>query len=1175
MTTLFSISTDTIMVVLLACFLLITATLLLIGAFNPLFLKMGLRNVPRRRAQTVLIVFGLMLSTLIITSALGTGDTIYYSLRTSFVSAFGRTDEVVTNQANVRLQGGPVSYVAASLADQIAHKMRGNANVAAVTGAIVETAAVVDRSSTQGKPQVALVGVPAAAPVFSALTMQDGQPISLADLTPSSIFLSNLAASQLNAKAGDSLEITLAGVPHAFHVQGIVRNEGLAAGGLPAYGQRGVALPEVLLPLARLQALLGQSGHINVVLIANTGDLITGAALTDAVATPLRQLLANQDNVALAAYLLHSPTGQQGLRQLLSGRRAIFNATITAQIRDLLATTGALRIPTITRATLTHPSQRAALVHSIMAIEGPHLSDLLTNFRIVEALSTIQPQVLRAELDAVLIGVTNYPLQTIKQDALSAADSAGSGLTLLFLVFGLFSIMAGIMLIFLIFVMLAAERRSEMGMARAIGTQRRHLVMQFLFEGYAYDMGAALVGVALGVGVGASLASVMNQIFGSFGLPLQSHIEVRSLVIAFCLGAILTFITVGVSAWRASRLNIVSAIRDIPEEVLVDSSLGAAWQSSLRAIRQIPRQARSMVFVGLIVLVSLAPRAHLAIAILPLVYLGSVWMGLLIRGPLLIVAGLGLIGASAINIPPNGTVFRLGGSLLIIGAAMLLRWILVASPLRAAARNRLGYTLAGLGIVAFYLIPVDMFHAAGKPDFDQSGPYLFFMSGIIIVLGGVWAVMFNVDILLTGVLRLVGRLGALTPVFRMAVSYPLQHKVRTGLTVAMFSLVIFLLMLVSVLVTSNNTTLQLSRDFGGFAIYGTVSSTAPLGDIAPTIAHNPPLHAMIVGTGGTAAIDVQYQQSNLLNQAYTPYLAQILSDDYLRAQTWSLHGRARGYASAASVWRALLTQPDVAIVDGGLLPSNLVPAAANSGALSGAYYQSATFTPIPLTVRDSRTGVLLHVRVIGFLDRNANTLNGGAIYLGQRTLIAAHDIAAPPTTYYMRVAQGQSVHAAALALGSTFLVDGLDVKETQVEYDNQQAFALNFFNLLEGFMGLGLVVGVAALGVIAFRSVVERRQQIGMLRAIGFQRWMVRAVFLVENSFVAILGTGLGLILGGLMGRQYVDNQAKSNPSVQFGIPWMQVSLVVGVAIVASLIATYLPARQAARVFPAEALRYE
>ncbi len=71
----------------------------------------------------------------------------------------------------------------------------------------------------------------------------------------------------------------------------------------------------------------------------------------------------------------------------------------------------------------------------------------------------------------------------------------------LFTTFGSFSIAAGILLIFLIFVMLAAERRGELGIARAVGTRRRHLVQMFLFEGVAYDLLAAAVGALLGLGV--------------------------------------------------------------------------------------------------------------------------------------------------------------------------------------------------------------------------------------------------------------------------------------------------------------------------------------------------------------------------------------------------------------------------------------------------------------------------------------------------------------------------------------------------------------------------------------------------------------------------------------------------------------------------------------------------
>ncbi len=64
------------------------------------------------------------------------------------------------------------------------------------------------------------------------------------------------------------------------------------------------------------------------------------------------------------------------------------------------------------------------------------------------------------------------------------------------------------------------------------------------------------------------------------------------------------------------------------------------------------------------------------------------------------------------------------------------------------------------------------------------------------------------------------------------------------------------------------------------------------------------------------------------------------------------------------------------------------------------------------------------------------------------------------------------------------------------------------------FMGLGLIVGVTALGVITARAVVERRQQIGVLRAVGFRRRMVQWSFLLESSFIALTSIVIGTVLG-------------------------------------------------------------
>ncbi|MCK4963953.1 MAG: FtsX-like permease family protein, partial [Dehalococcoidia bacterium] len=130
-------------------------------------------------------------------------------------------------------------------------------------------------------------------------------------------------------------------------------------------------------------------------------------------------------------------------------------------------------------------------------------------------------------------------------------------------------------------------------------------------------------------------------------------------------------------------------------------------------------------------------------------------------------------------------------------------------------------------------------------------------------------------------------------------------------------------------------------------------------------------------------------------------------------------------------------------------------------------------------------------------------------------------------------------------------------------------------NLLQGFMGLGLVVGIAALGVIAARSVVERRRQIGVLRALGFQKGMVQLSFLLESSFIALLGIALGVALGAGISVQIIDQMGEFFEGMKFQIPWVNIVVVVVIAYGASLLTTYLPARQAAKIYPAEALRFE
>jgi putative ABC transport system permease protein len=86
---------------------------------------------------------------------------------------------------------------------------------------------------------------------------------------------------------------------------------------------------------------------------------------------------------------------------------------------------------------------------------------------------------------------------------------------------------------------------------------------------------------------------------------------------------------------------------------------------------------------------------------------------------------------------------------------------------------------------------------------------------------------------------------------------------------------------------------------------------------------------------------------------------------------------------------------------------------------------------------------------------------------------------------------------------------------------------------------------------------------------------MVQFSFMLESSFVALLGIGLGLALGAGLSVQIIEAMKDSFAGLTYQVPWVNIVVVVVIAYVASLLTTYLPARQAAKIYPAEALRFE
>jgi putative ABC transport system permease protein len=144
----------------------------------------------------------------------------------------------------------------------------------------------------------------------------------------------------------------------------------------------------------------------------------------------------------------------------------------------------------------------------------------------------------------------------------------------------------------------------------------------------------------------------------------------------------------------------------------------------------------------------------------------------------------------------------------------------------------------------------------------------------------------------------------------------------------------------------------------------------------------------------------------------------------------------------------------------------------------------------------------------------------------------------------------------------------------------RQVFAV--FDLLLGIFG-SLALAVASLGIIntLVMAILERRREIGILKALGAADRDIRRLFFAEAGVMGLLGGILGVALGWLIGSALtfgtnVYLRRQELPPIDLSsIPWWMVAGAIGFSVLVSLAAGIYPASRAAKLNPVEALRYE
>ncbi len=734
---------------------------------------------------------------------------------------------------------------------------------------------------------------------------------------------------------------------------------------------------------------------------------------------------------------------------------------------------------------------------------APLTTTLVSNRGGVESSVRLTEPVTARIHDLLGPGLGSTAVVDAKRQVLDAADDAAALMGSLFLFIGNFSIIAGVLLLVNVFVMLAEERKSQLGMLRAVGLTRRRLVGEFAIEGAFYAAIAGVVGLGVGWLVGRAVVAVAAGIFdqwntSSNSLDISFGITRTSLVNGFAGGFIIAFVTVLLTAVRLSRLNVIAAIRDLPPD-------------GLRRMR--PRW---------VILATLA------------------------------TLGLGVASVFAVAGSAGAGAYLLPSLALLCTVPLLLRRF----------RPHTVWTAVSLTIL-LWAMTANLF----RPDiFDSPSMTVYIVLGVLVTFSAVLLVSENQQLLLRPVRRLLERPTETALSTRLALAYPTARRFRTGATLVMYSIVVFVVVLLTQItaIMSASVDSAVADASAGWTHRVDVNGSTALGDPAVVLTSGPfagrvrEVTPLLVASA--TATDPGHRRPQPLQA-----VAIGLPEQALATHVLALDKRLTTFSDDAAVWRAVETDPDYVVLD------------AFFGAQGGP--QGEPFRPgDTFVLTDPETGTRQTKTIAGVLAAGSAFYNIGAgeyrhpVVMGRRAVEEQFPDAR--TTSFLLAAPGVDDMALAADLQGQFLTSGVVAVSIRDHVEANFAASQSFFRLMQGFLALGLVVGITGLGVVMVRAVRERRRTIGVLRALGFRATAIRRAFMAESTFVATEGILIGAVLAVITTwLLYRNSAAFQGLRAAYPIAWRDIAVILAATFVFSILATLGPAHRAAGIRPAVAVR--
>ena len=786
---------------------------------------------------------------------------------------------------------------------------------------------------------------------------------------------------------------------------------------------------------------------------------------------------------------------------------------------------------------------------------------------------------IESAVKAVNIPTVTLSVREVKQEAL---DGFGiSSLSIIFIAMSILASITGALLIVNLLNMLAEERKYELGVLRAIGMKRWGITKLFIVESTFYSIVSSTLGSLLGLGVGYLLVNILLNLFtglvessGNADIfDMQFHVARTSVVIAFIGAFLINILTSTAVSFNIARLDIVNAIRGLKDM----AKKRRTWKWYLLTILLL-----TLSFIGLASVFGIdSVRHHMEMARTNTDTFASLSDGEFREK---------LDTTSAYMMYIGITLFVFTFGLLLARIFKTLRKAPLGVRHTTMQTVIMTATASALLVISIFM---DKLPYVGKALLLSGSKVLLITSSLIMVIFTAMLITYGIGVI-GQVMTFLLPFRRLRPILLTAFRYPSANRTRTFITLIMFGLTVFMLTMISIEKNMVNDELGQMRN-------STVIGASEL-MIVPDFSENERIDSLaddITSIDGVRQIqkfmsmpaklaDFKYKdltptkQIEMKNKPLASVNADdlyqtslsVITDDYAMQQLPKLYEKEDDTKSDTDVYAELLNSPGTVLLgtdfrNKGFSPDGFIPPQIHSG------------DELSVLLPD---GQIHKLKVIGLLSDEQASFAGGdpfatGLVISQATLnqIYPGPYVIPGTSYQLLIdyADGVDNDSVTQAIKQKSLDYNIQVLQDVSQILGQVTSMMDgLYKLIQGFLVFALLIGTSGLAILMLRSTNERRQQIGMLRSLGYQSSMILASFILESSLLALLG----ILIGGSMGifsmQSFTRAANDSEQTLVMTIPWLALFRLLVLLYVISIFFSILPARQASKMSPVEATNY-